>query len=177
MYLHHFHCTINMLFPLCYTFLLSLQTEGVLELLLKSQHLEPLVFMDMMDFCILHGYKISRDSITKKVLAVKALQNCEQIHSWLQEVLETVPTLSNICRNFIREQLSSSNNHLIQKNIAKLPLPPILKDFIAYQDEECESLLKLSFWFFYSYVHKSSMLHDYIRCVLIVNFIWSSVSS
>ena len=145
MYLHNFHCTINMLYPLCYTLFLSLQTEGVLELLLKSQHLDPLVFMDMMDFCILHGYKISRDSITKKVLAVKALQNCEQIQSWLQGVLETVPTLSNICRNFIREQLSSSNNRLIQKNIAKLPLPPILKDFIAYQDEECESLLKLSF--------------------------------
>lgn len=121
------------------------KSEGILDLLLKSQHLDPLVFIDMMDFCILHGYKISRDVITRKVHSVKALQNCEQIQSWLQKTFETVPSLTNICRNLIRQQLSIRKKSRLQKSIENLPLPFLLKDFLAFKDEECESLLKLTF--------------------------------
>lgn len=126
-------------------FVWLLQSEGILDLLLKSQHLDPLVFIDMMDFCILHGYKISRDFMTRKVHSVKALQNCEQIQSWLQKTFETVPSLSNICRNLIRQQLSIRKKSRLQKSIENLPLPFLLKDFLAFKDEECESLLKLTF--------------------------------
>uniref|UniRef100_K1R2E2 Putative glycerophosphodiester phosphodiesterase 5 n=1 Tax=Magallana gigas TaxID=29159 RepID=K1R2E2_MAGGI len=121
------------------------KSEGILDFLLKSQHLDPPVFTDMMDFCLLHGYKISRDLMTRKVQSVKALQNCEQIQRWLQKEYETVPLLSNICRNLIRQQLTIRKKSRLKKSIENLPLPFLLKDFLAFQDEECESLLKLTF--------------------------------
>ncbi|XP_061183603.1 glycerophosphocholine phosphodiesterase GPCPD1-like [Saccostrea echinata] len=124
---------------------LKAKDEGILEFLLKTQHFDPKVFTDMMDFCILHDYKLCRESISKKVLSVKSLQECEEIHDWLQRVMQTVPSLSAICRNFLRQQLSSCMKTQIQKSIEKLPLPPLLKDYLAFKDEECESLLKISF--------------------------------
>lgn len=144
----YFHVLINYTTSTIYIniFVWLLQSEGILDLLLKSQHLDPLVFIDMMDFCILHGYKISRDFMTRKVHSVKALQNCEQIQSWLQKTFETVPSLSNICRNLIRQQLSIRKKSRLQKSIENLPLPFLLKDFLAFKGEECESLLKLTFW-------------------------------
>lgn len=124
---------------------LKAKSEGVLDLLLKSQHLDPPVFTDMMDFCILHGYKLPRESMARRIQSVKALQNCEQIQCWLQKTFETIPSLSNICRNLIRQQLSQKKKSCLKKSIENLPLPLLLRDYLAFTDEECESLWKLPF--------------------------------
>ena len=82
------------------------------------------------------GYNVFKDKWLQRNenLAV-TLTNKRNVVRWLRDKQQTLPPLTDICRGVIRTCMNNhSRDRTMLCHIQELPIPPLLKDYVAMTD-------------------------------------------